>query len=244
MPQPARPGAGIHQGKLAQEVALAFSSQGALARSDPSLAQREVQQRLAEQVALAIEAARCPGRGGRYRRRQDLRLSGAACSAARAVTRPPRPCRTSCSAGYPAPDPGTGVAGAPALLKGRSSYLCLHRMTRRGAGRPPAALGRTLARIESWSQVTRSGDLAELPGLDERSPAIPLVTSTRDNCLGTQCPTFRDCHVNQARREAWPPTWWSSTTTCSLLTWRCAKRRGRVAAHRAHGGFRRGAPAQ
>jgi ATP-dependent DNA helicase DinG len=28
------------------------------------------------------------------------------------------------------------------------------------------------------------------------------VTSTRDNCLGSNCPRFRDCHVNLARREA------------------------------------------
>ena len=61
---------------------------------------------------------------------------------------------------------------------------------------------RTLAKIEEWSQATRTGDLAELPGLDERSPLIPLVTSTRENCLGAQCPKFRNCHVNQARREA------------------------------------------
>ena len=61
---------------------------------------------------------------------------------------------------------------------------------------------RTLAKIEEWAQATRTGDLAELPGLDERSPLIPLVTSTRENCLGAQCPKFRGCHVNQARREA------------------------------------------
>jgi ATP-dependent DNA helicase DinG len=44
---------------LCAQVALAFSSQGVLARSDPMLAQREVQQRLAHQVARAI-AARSP----------------------------------------------------------------------------------------------------------------------------------------------------------------------------------------
>ena len=37
-------------------------------------------------------------------------------------------------------------------------------------------------------QATRTGDLAEIEGLDERSPVIPLVTSTRENCLGTECP--------------------------------------------------------
>jgi len=61
---------------------------------------------------------------------------------------------------------------------------------------------RTLARIEQWAGATRSGDLAELDGLDERSPVIPLVTSTRDNCLGTECPSHRDCHVMRARRDA------------------------------------------
>ena len=30
----------------------------------------------------------------------------------------------------------------------------------------------------------------------------PLVTSTRDNCLGNKCPEFSRCHVAIARREA------------------------------------------
>ncbi len=99
------------------------------------------------------------------------------------------------------------VLGLPlrsALLKGRSSYLCLHRMeeARQNWEVTDATLLRSLARIETWSQTTRSGDLAELPGLDERSPLIPLVSSNRDNCLGAQCPRLRSCHVNQARREA------------------------------------------
>ena len=91
-----------------------------------------------------------------------------------------------------------------ALLKGRGSYLCLHRME---AARQDPALqdrmaARTLAKVEQWSQVTRTGDLAELPGLDERSALLPHITSSRDNCLGAPCPRFRACHVNLARREA------------------------------------------
>ena len=91
-----------------------------------------------------------------------------------------------------------------ALLKGRASYLCLHRLglARHDASLPERGSVRTLAKIEQWSQATRTGDLAELPGLDERSPLIPLITSTRDNCLGAQCPQFKPCHVNLARREA------------------------------------------
>jgi ATP-dependent DNA helicase DinG len=97
-----------------------------------------------------------------------------------------------------------GLPVRTALLKGRASYLCLHRMemARQEAHLPDGVSVRALARIEEWSQVTRTGDLAELPGLDERSPVIPFVTSTRETCLGAQCPRFRACHVNLARREA------------------------------------------
>lgn len=97
-----------------------------------------------------------------------------------------------------------GLPLRSALLKGRASYLCLHRMqlARQQSGGASALALRTLARVETWAQATTSGDLAELPGLDERSPIIPLVTSSRDNCLGSQCPQFQACHVNQARREA------------------------------------------
>ncbi len=99
------------------------------------------------------------------------------------------------------------VLGLPlrsALLKGRSSYLCPHRLeeARQQAHLQDAVSLRSLGRIEQWALLTGSGDLAELPGLDERSALIPLVTSTRDNCLGAQCPQVRNCHVNQARREA------------------------------------------
>ncbi|MCA0175316.1 MAG: ATP-dependent DNA helicase [Proteobacteria bacterium] len=94
-----------------------------------------------------------------------------------------------------------------ALLKGRASYLCLYRLeqARTGAGGmllPDRASARALARVETWAQATFTGDLAELDGLDERSPLIPLVTSTRENCLGSDCPAWGECHVMRARREA------------------------------------------
>jgi ATP-dependent DNA helicase DinG len=97
-----------------------------------------------------------------------------------------------------------GLPTRTALLKGRGSYLCLHRLplARQSDAGADRALAHTLAKIETWAQVTRTGDFAELPGLDERSAAIPLVSSTRDNCLGSECPQWRNCHVNQARREA------------------------------------------
>ncbi len=97
-----------------------------------------------------------------------------------------------------------GLALKIALLKGRASYLCSHRLAlaRQDAHLPDRRAVQTLARIETWALSTRTGDLAEMAGLDERSPVIPLVTSTRENCLGSQCPGFKGCHVHAARREA------------------------------------------
>jgi ATP-dependent DNA helicase DinG len=99
------------------------------------------------------------------------------------------------------------VLGLPirvALLKGRANYLCLHRMAQARHSVESAQPGaqRALAKIETWAQTTRTGDMAELTGLDERSALWPLVTSTRDNCLGSSCPSYRACHVNLARKEA------------------------------------------
>jgi ATP-dependent DNA helicase DinG len=97
-----------------------------------------------------------------------------------------------------------GLPARTALLKGRSSYLCLHRLSVARFSLPEGddRHARALAEVERWALVTRSGDMAELEALDERSPVVPMVTSTRENCLGAQCPQFRACHVNLARREA------------------------------------------
>jgi ATP-dependent DNA helicase DinG len=101
----------------------------------------------------------------------------------------------------------TAALGMPvrvALLKGRSSYLCMHRLgfARHDLRAMHPSAQADLAWIERWSTTTTSGDLAELPLLDERSPVVGLVTSTRENCLGAKCPQLQTCHVNMARREA------------------------------------------
>lgn len=97
-----------------------------------------------------------------------------------------------------------GLPVRTALLKGRSSYLCLYRLAsaRQDVSVLHPSGQRDLARVEMWSQATRAGDLAELAQLDERSPVILAVTSTRENCLGARCPQVQSCHVNLARREA------------------------------------------
>ena len=91
-----------------------------------------------------------------------------------------------------------------ALLKGRTNYLCLHRLTL------TAGEGRYLSRqqlhdleqIRVWAERTRSGDIAGLGEIAEDSALWPRVTSTVDNCLGQECEYFRDCFVVRARRAA------------------------------------------
>ena len=97
-----------------------------------------------------------------------------------------------------------GLPHRAALLKGRASYLCLHRLQtayQHSQANLPQVAG-WLASVEVWAQSTVSGDLAELPDIDEKSPVLALVTSSRDNCLGCLCPQVGRCHVNRARREA------------------------------------------
>jgi len=93
-----------------------------------------------------------------------------------------------------------------ALLKGRANYLCRHRLDL--ATKQRELLGekrsgaRVLARVARWAETTKSGDLAELADLPEQSPIWPNITSTRENCLGQECPQFSRCHVFDARRHA------------------------------------------
>ncbi len=91
-----------------------------------------------------------------------------------------------------------------ALLKGRANYLCLHRLDlarAQGRVRAPEHLAK-LRRIHEWSIQTRSGDLAEVGDVADGSPVWPLVSSTADNCLGSDCPRFSECHPLKARRVA------------------------------------------
>lgn len=102
-----------------------------------------------------------------------------------------------------------GALGRPvriALLKGRANYLCLHRLelaeqqaVSRGLRREVAM---ALPYVRDWSRITRNGDIAELAHFSESEPVWPWVTSSRDNCVGSECAFFDRCHVMKARREA------------------------------------------
>jgi len=104
----------------------------------------------------------------------------------------------------PAVHQALGVPGRLALLKGRANYLCLHRFERaENEGRFSSRRdSENYARVREWAARTRRGDISELAELPEDAAIWPWVTSTPENCLGSKCERYEDCHVNRARREA------------------------------------------
>src|SRR5512139_4084902 len=159
---------------LCEQVAQAFAPDGPLAQADDRYVEREVQQRMALAVAQAIEGRHAlvaeagTGVGKTFAYLVPTLLSGrrALVSTATKSLQDQLFLRD-----LPRLRDALQLPVTLALLKGRASYLCLHRMkqARQSAQLPDRWAVRTLAKIEAWSQGTQSGDLAELEGLDERS---------------------------------------------------------------------------
>ncbi len=97
--------------------------------------------------------------------------------------------------------------GAPvsvALLKGRANYLChfhLERTQQNGRLTSREDVG-YLRDISRFIKTTTSGDKAELSQVPETALIWNLVTSTKENCLGSECQYYQDCFVMKARKEA------------------------------------------
>jgi ATP-dependent DNA helicase DinG len=197
---------------LTDRSRAALAEGGALADAIDAFAPRPAQQRLAEAVAQAFEqrgvllAEAGTGTGKTYAYLVPALLSGL---------------KTIVSTGtralqdqlyhrdLPRVRDALGVGIKSALLKGRANYLCRYRLEQ-AKGEPQPARGAfatrdqaaQFQRIVAWSGRTRMGDLAELDGLPDDSPLVPLVTSTAENCLGSECPFWSDCFVVQARQRA------------------------------------------
>jgi ATP-dependent DNA helicase DinG len=195
------------RGVLPMLTARALDEGGALANAITGYAPRPAQQRLgvaiaetmAERGALVAEAG--TGTGKTYAYLVPALLSGQ---------------RVIVSTGtkalqdqlyhrdLPKVREALGLGLRTALLKGRSNYLCLQR-TELAKGAPVFSGREQIAqfeRIVQWSKRTRRGDLAEIEDLPEDSPLRGLVTSTVENCLGSECPFWQDCFVVKARAEA------------------------------------------
>lgn len=204
-PQPDPPAPTTHLA-LADAAVAALSEGGALARRITAFHPRPAQQALARAVANAVAhgdtllAEAGTGTGKTYAYLVPILLSGL---------------KTIVSTGsralqdqlyhrdLPMVRAALGVGLKTALLKGRANYLCLHRL-QHAKGAPHAQLRdeNLLHRITAWSGRTRSGDLAELEALADDAPLRPQITSTADNCLGSECPAYADCFVVRARQRA------------------------------------------
>jgi len=90
-----------------------------------------------------------------------------------------------------------------ALLKGRSNYLCLYRLS---IADQLAYLTREtqdhLSRLKQRAKQTQQGDVAEMSEISEDARVWPAVTSSSDNCLGSDCPDYARCFVVKARKQA------------------------------------------
>ncbi len=192
---------------LPERTREALAEGGGLAAGIEGFVPREAQQRLADAIAGTILGSGCllaeagTGTGKTYAYLVPALLSGR---------------KTIISTGtralqdqlyhrdLPRVREALGIGHKSALLKGRANYLCRYRMEQargepRFASREQAA---QFQRIVAWSGRTRFGDLAELDDMSEDSPLFPVVTSTNENCLGSECPFWGDCFVVQARQRA------------------------------------------
>ncbi len=104
----------------------------------------------------------------------------------------------------PAVRAALGVPLSVALLKGRANYVCPYHLERALAD---GRLGSReevehLRRIARFAGLTDSGDRMALGDVPEDSPAWAHAVSSRDNCLGGDCPHHKGCFVLKARRRA------------------------------------------
>ncbi|MFA6972845.1 MAG: ATP-dependent DNA helicase [Gallionella sp.] len=91
-----------------------------------------------------------------------------------------------------------------ALLKGRANYVCHYHLERtandgRFATREDI---KHLGKIKKYAKISDTGDKSGVADVPENAPIWLQVTSTRDNCLGQECPNHKECFVLHARTEA------------------------------------------
>lgn len=89
-------------------------------------------------------------------------------------------------------------------LKGRANYICQYRVAlhaEEGQFHSQQS-AHEVAHVRDKMAQMHEGERAELPEINEESPVWPFVTSTAENCLGTECPKYADCFLVKARKRA------------------------------------------
>ena len=189
------------------DITFLLSEQGPVARQVKGFAARPQQQEMAERVAEAIaEGKHLIAEAG----------TGTGKTFAYLVPALMSQCKVLVSTGtknlqdqlfhkdLPIISKALGVPANVALLKGRANYLCLHRLElaeREGRFATPE-MASSIVDIRKWASTTRSGDIAEMSSISESDMIWSSVTSTPDNCLGSDCDYFDDCYLMEVRRQA------------------------------------------
>lgn len=93
-----------------------------------------------------------------------------------------------------------------ALLKGRANYICHYHLDRTLQDTHLSFINRDeiqyLQQIERYATNSKNGDKSGLSEVPENAAIWQQVTSTRDNCLGSECPSYKKCFVMEARKQA------------------------------------------
>ncbi|MEM6575948.1 MAG: ATP-dependent DNA helicase, partial [Pseudomonadota bacterium] len=192
---------------LAEQVDDVLASGGELDQAWPQFRPRDGQRELATEIALAMEAGEpLIAEAGTGIGKTFAYLLPALVSGQRVVVSTGT--RTLQDQLYQRDIPqllaALDLKPRVSLLKGRSNYLCIHRMnhaTDSGVIDSPELLT-LLDKTRGWAQQTDDGDLVGATFLPDNSPLRPQVSSTVDNCLGGECPNYGDCWVIRARRQA------------------------------------------
>jgi ATP-dependent DNA helicase DinG len=192
---------------LADRIAAAFAEGGALATAVPGFVARPSQAAMAAAVHAAIRDADTlvaeagTGTGKTFAYLVPALLAGGKVL----VSTGTKPLQDQLARkDVPAVLRALKLNASVAVLKGRANYVCRQRMARAETDGllPTRDDARHLRAIVRFAATSVSGDRAELEEVPENAPIWPLVTSTRDNCLGSECPHYAECFVFRARREA------------------------------------------
>ncbi len=103
----------------------------------------------------------------------------------------------------PAVQRAIGRNRAVALLKGRSNYLCPHRLEQALTSHQlPLWMESPLLSVQRWAETSRDGDLSGLNFDPFRKGIGAQITATAEQCLGGKCPQFGHCPLMKARQKA------------------------------------------
>jgi ATP-dependent DNA helicase DinG len=189
------------------ELSRLFSETGAIARAAPNYRLRHVQIQMAQEIAAAIHGHKSliveagTGTGKTFAYLVPALLWGGKVIISTGT-------KTLQDQLYgrdlPAVSRTLNVPVTTALLKGRSNYLCHYWLERAGQEGQFSSHEESahLRKLQKFIKLTTTGDKSEQGDIPENASIWSRVTSTRDNCLGSDCPYNKECFVLQARRNA------------------------------------------